>query len=186
MYNVTRMKNTYTQTTASTQNVEGKLETNYPFEGVNLSDEQLASAIETINQLKAILPQIPGLTPLDRKRLSKLGQKSRGFVDAAIEAVRKDPGLLPRSISVEDLVQQDNLHRQISMVETHLAELQARLEDALCVIGNRIYGSCLTVYAVWDKTMVGRAKMPEQKALLKQRFATKKASRSAGKPTEGQ
>jgi hypothetical protein len=70
--------------TASTQVVVGKLETNYPFEGVNLSDAQLASAIETINQLKAILPQIPGLTPLDRKRLSKLGQKSRGFVDAAI------------------------------------------------------------------------------------------------------
>ena len=83
-------------------------------------------------------------------------------------------------------MEQDKLHRQISMVETHLAELQARLNDALCVIGNRIYGSCLTVYAVWDKTMVGRAKMPEQKALLKQRFATKKASRSAGKPTEGQ
>lgn len=180
------MQDAYIQATASTQNVEGKLETNYPFEGVNLSDAQVASAIETINQLKAILPQMPGLTPLDRKRLSKLGQKSRGFVDAAIEAVRKDSGLLPRSISVEDLMEQDKLHRQISMVETHLAELQARLDDALCVIGNRLYGSCLTAYAVWDKTIVGRAKMPEQKALLKQRFAPKKASRSADKAIEGQ
>lgn len=180
------MNTTYTTATASTQNVEGKLETNYPFEGVNLSDAEVASAIETINKLKGILPQMPGLTPLDRKRLSKLGQKSRGFVDAAIEAVRKDSGLLPRSISVEDLMEQDKLHRQISMVETHLAELQARLDDALCVIGNRLYGSCLTVYAVWDKTIVGRAKMPEQKALLKQRFAPKKASRSADKSTEGQ
>lgn len=180
------MINTYTTATASTQNVEGKLEANYPFGGVQLSDGQVASAIETINQLKTILPPMPGLTPLERKRLSKLGQKSRGFVDAAIEAVRKDSGLLPRSISVEDLIQQDNLHRQISLVETHLAELQARLDDALCVIGNRIYGSCLTVYAVWDKTMVGRAKMPEQKALLKQRFTPKKGSRSAAKTTEAQ
>jgi hypothetical protein len=178
------MKSPYKTATASTQKVEGKLETNYPFEGVNLSDAQVASAIETINQLKAILPPMPGLTSLDRKRLSKLGQKSRGFVDAAIEAVRKDSGLLPRSISVEELLEQDKLHRQISMVETHLAELQARLDDALCVIGNRLYGSCLTVYAVWDKTIVGRAKMPEQKALLKQRFTPKKASRSADKSTE--
>ena len=45
------MQNAYKVKTASTQVVEGKLETNYPFEGVNLSDAQLVSAIETINLL---------------------------------------------------------------------------------------------------------------------------------------
>ncbi len=171
---------------ASTESVEGKLEANYPFEGTTLTDGQVASAIETINQLKAILPALPGLTPLERKRLSKLGQKSRGFADAAIEAVKADPGLLPRSISLESLIQQDALHRQLSLVETHVSELQARLEDALCLIGNHIFGTCRTVYTIWDKTIVGKAKMPEQKALLKQRFTSKKASRPGAKANNNQ
>jgi hypothetical protein len=48
-----------------------------------------------------LLSQLPNLTALktnERKHMSKLGSKSRGFVDLAIEAERKDQGVLPRSL----------------------------------------------------------------------------------------
>lgn len=185
MYFLHRMETTYTNATASTS-VEGQPETNYPFQGVSLTDAQVASSIETINQLKAILPPMPGLTPQERQRLSKLGQKTRGFADAAIEAAKKDPGLLPGGISLEALIQQDELHRRISLVETHVSDLLARLDDALLLIGNHVFGSCRAVYTVLDKTVVGKAKMPGQKALLKQRFAVKKANRPGTNNNNGQ
>ena len=171
--------------TSSTPAVEDHTEANYPFRGASLSDEQVAEAIATINRLKEILPAMPGLTPLERQRLSKLGERSRGFADAALEAVCKDPGLLPRSISLETLLEQDALHRKVSLVETHVSDLQARLDDALILIGNHVFGACRTVYTVWDKTVVGKAKMPEQKKLLKKRFTSKKASQPE-KNKEGQ
>jgi hypothetical protein len=179
------MKNEINTAPASTP-VEGQLESNYPFQGVSLTDAQVDSSIETIKELKAILPPMPGLTPQERQRLSKLGQKSRGFADLAIEAAKKDPGLLPGGISLAALVQQDELHRQISLVETHVSDLLARLEDALLLIGNHVFGSCRAVYTVLDKTVVGKAKMPGQKALLKQRFAIKKANRPGTSNTNGQ
>jgi hypothetical protein len=129
---------------------------------------------------------LPGLTPQERQSMSKLGQKTLGFAKAAIEAAKKDPGLLPAGIPLQALVQQDELHGRISLVETHVAELAARLDDALLIIGNHVFGACRAVYTVLDKTVVGKAKMPGQKALLKQRFKTKKAKQPGTGNTNGQ
>jgi hypothetical protein len=150
----------------------------YPYASVTLTDADLAAILNKINQLKGLLPQMPDLTPIERKRMSKLGTKTRGFVDLAIEMAKAEPGVLPQSISLDTFVAQDALLRDLSLVQTHVSDLKYKLDDALYLIGNYIYGVSRTVYAV-AKTPAAEARLQEQKAAMKQRFAKGK-SQSTG------
>lgn len=167
------MVNSTNTATTSTTVVEDNPGAKYPFANVTFTDGQLASAMTKLDELKGILPPMPDLTPTERRRMSRLGMKSRGFADLALEAAKADPGMLPQSISLETFVAQDELLRDLSLVQTHVASLKARLDDALLLVGNYIYGASRTVYAL-AKTPAAHAKLQEQKAAMKLRFVKKK------------
>jgi hypothetical protein len=146
----------------------------YPFASVTLSDADLAAILGKVNELKALLPAMPDLTPLERRRMSKLGTKTRGFADLALETAKADPGVLPQSISLDTFVAQDDLLQDLSLVQTRVTDVKSKLDDALFLIGNYIYGVSRVVYAVM-KTDAAKAKLQEQKAAMKQRFAKGKS-----------
>jgi hypothetical protein len=152
--------------------------TKYPFANVSLSKTDLAAAINKVNELKGVLPIMPDLTPNERQRMSKLGIKTRGFVDLALEAAKADPGILPQSISLGTFVTQDQLLRDLSLVQTHVTDLKFKLDDALLLTGNYIYGVSRTVYAL-AKTPAAKARLQEQQAAMKQRFAKNKSQTTA-------
>ena len=148
--------------------------TKYPFASVTLSDTDLTAIITKVNELKQLLPPMPDLTPTERQRMSKLGNKSRAFADLALETVKVDSGVLPQSVSVDTFVAQDELLRDLSLVQTHVTDLKFKLDDALLLIGNYVFGVSRTVYALM-KTPAAQAKLQEQKAAMKQRFAKVKS-----------
>lgn len=159
--------------TTSTPVVEDNPGSKYPFSAVSFTSEQVASVIGNINQLKTLLPAMPGLTPLERQRMSKLGLKTRGFADAALEAAKADPGILPQSISLDTFVAQDQLLRDLSLVQTHVSELKSRLDDSLLLVGNYVFGVARTLYAI-SKTDAAKAKLQEQRELMRQRFTSRR------------
>jgi hypothetical protein len=163
--------------------VENNPGTKYPFASVTLTDEDLASVIGKVNELKGLLPPMPDLTPKERQRMSKLGTKSRGFADLAIETAKADAGVLPQSVSLDTFLAQDRLLRDLSLVQTHVASLKSRLDDALLLVGNHVYGVSRVVYAVM-KTDAAKAKLQEQKTAMKQRFLTRKSQPAAGAVTQ--
>lgn len=154
----------------------------YPFASVSLSDGDLTAIITKVNELKGLLPLMPDLTPTERRRMSKLGSKSRGFADLAIETAKADPGVLPQSISLETLVAQDALLRDLSLVQTHVTDVKSKLDDALYQVGNYVFGASRVVYAVM-KTDAAKAKLQEQKSAMKARFARKKGQSTASVTT---
>jgi hypothetical protein len=77
-------------TQPATLAVDNNTDTRYAFGSASLSAEQLDEVISTINQVKSLLPSMPDLTPLERQRISKLGARTRGFADAALEAATHD------------------------------------------------------------------------------------------------
>lgn len=158
---------------ASIPVVEDNPGSKYPFSAVSFTSEQVASVITNINQLKAVLPVMPGLTPLERQRMSKLGLKTRGFADAALEAAKADPGILPQSISLDTFVAQDQLLRDLSLVQTHVSELKSKLDDSLLLVGNYVFGVARTLYAI-SKTDAAKAKLQEQRELMRQRFTSRR------------
>jgi hypothetical protein len=166
-----------TTTTTPPGVIETQPDPKHFFDGVTLGEEAAALVINKLNEVKALLPVLPNLTPLERRRKAKLGTKTRGFVEGAFETVRKDPGVLPASLSVGALDQQHQLYRSLSLIETHVADLAAKLSDGLLVSGNWNYQAALSIYAMF-KTPLARAKMPDQQAFLRQRFARKKKGQS--------
>ena len=168
------MQNTMqNQETAVTPVVADNPGTKYPFASVSLSDADLTAIINKVNELKGLLPPMPDLTPKERQRLSKLGTKSKGFTQIAIETAKTDPGVLPQSVSLDTLLAQDELMQDISLIQTHVSDVKAKLDDALYQIGNYIYGVSRVIYAVM-KTDAAKAKLQEQKAAMKQLFLKKK------------
>ena len=165
-------------TQPATLAVDNNTDTRYAVGSASLSAEQLDEVISTINQVKSLLPSMPDLTPLERQRISKLGARTRGFADAALEAAKADSGVLPQSIPLESFVGQDELLRGLSLVQTHVSDLKSKLDDSLLLIGNHIYSVSRTVYAMM-KTDAAKARLQEQKTLMKQRFVFKKTSQPA-------
>ena len=168
---------------ATTTTVADNPGSKYPFASVSLSDADLAAVLDKVNELKGILPPMPDLTPVERQRMSKLGSKSRGFTDLALETAKTDPGVLPQSISLDTFVAQDVLMRDLSLVQTHVSDLKSKLDDALFLIGNYIFGVSRVVYAVM-KTDAAKAKLQEQKAAMKQRFAKNKSQTSGSEKNQ--
>ena len=167
-----------TQNETATPVVADNTSTKYPFANVSFTNADLAAAINKVNELKGLLPLMPDLTPIERQRMSKLGIKTRGFVDLALEAAKADPGVLPQSISLDTFVTQDQLLRDLSLVQTHVTDLKFKLDDALLLAGNYIYGVSRTVYAL-AKTPAAQARLQEQQAAMKQRFAKNKSQTTA-------
>ena len=155
----------------------------YPFASVTLSDADLAAIIGKVSELKGLLPSMPDLTPKERQRISTLGSKSRGFADLAIETAKTDSGVLPQSVSLDTFVAQDNLLRDLSLVQTHVTDLKSKLDDALLLVGNYVYGVSRVVYAVM-KTDVAKARLQEQKLAMKQRFAKNKSQTTGANTTQ--
>jgi len=160
--------------TSTTAPVADNPGSKYPFASVSFTDADLVAVLNKVNELKGILPPMPDLTPVERQRMSKLGSKSRGFADLALETAKADPGVLPQSISLDTFAAQDALLRDLSLVQTHVSDLKSKLDDALFLIGNYIFGVSRVVYAVM-KTDAAKAKLQEQKNAMKQRFAKNKS-----------
>ena len=162
-----------TNQTSTTPVVADNPGSKYPFASVSLSDADLTAIINKVNELKQLLPPMPDLTPKERQRLSKLGTKSRGFAQLAIETAKADPGVLPQSVSLGTLVAQNDLMEDISLIQTHVSDVKSKLDDALYQIGNYVYSVGRVIYAVM-KTDAAKAKLQEQKAAMKQLFLKKK------------
>jgi hypothetical protein len=175
---------TKTTSTPSTNTTSESADTTggrYPFAGITLSQAEMNQILKTLQQLRDSLPAMPDLTPSERKRISKLGTRSRGFANTAIEAAKADPGVLPQSISLQRLLSQEDLLSDMSLIQTHLADIKSKLDDSVLLIGNHIYSVCRTIYAVM-KTDAAKAKMQEQQAVMKQRFkVTRKKSQPEAK-----
>jgi hypothetical protein len=167
-------------TTSTTGVIEKQPDSKYIFDGAVISPEVVSQVITKINEAKALLPNMPNLTSLERRRHAKLGTKSLGFVHGAFEAAKKDPGVLPGSLSVQSIKQQEDLYEALSLLEAHASDFNAKLGDALLMTGSFSYSVALSIYQMF-KTPIAKAKMPEQQAFLRQRFA-RVAKKKADQP----
>jgi len=71
---------------------------------------------------------------------------------------------------LETLLAQDELMKNLSLIQAHLSDMKSKVDDALLVSGNWLFGATRSIYAVL-KTPAACTRMPEQQDALKQRFA---------------
>lgn len=118
----------------------------YPKEPEPLSQAQRDSINGSLNTIQENLGFLVSLTPMERKRLPKMGERSRGFVEDAIEAGIRNPGMLPRSLEPEEMRNQLELTDQVRGIAASVAQLNERLTDTLTLLGSQLFEDARLVY----------------------------------------
>ena len=136
------------------------------------------AAIQTIRQK---LPFLIDLTPEERHTLPKIGEKSRGFVEQALQVAEQNPDILPRTFDVGEMRNDVELYSALSSVQTAVSQLNELVDDTVMAVGSVAYASALLVYQFARAAGKGAA-LDTALDGLAQRFARKSRSAPAAKP----
>lgn len=167
--------NTMTSTQqGSTTTVEQNNNSNpgYAFDVATLNPAQLAEALATFKSFLGKMPPLVTLSDKQRRRIPRVGIRTRGFLELFIEAAQADPTILPAGITLEKFMDQVDLFNGLSLIQTNVADCNTALADSTLAVGAELYATARSGYAML-KTPAGASKVQEQKALMRQRFVTK-------------
>jgi hypothetical protein len=136
------------------------------------------AAIETIRQK---LPFLIDLTIEERRALPRFGEKSRGFVEQALQVAEQNPGILPITFDVGEMRNDVELLSALSSVLIAVSQLNELVDDTVMAVGSDAYAAGLLVYQFARAAGKGSA-LDSALEGLAQRFARKSRSTPAAKP----
>jgi hypothetical protein len=135
------------------------------------------AAIQTIRQK---LPFLIDLTTEERRTLPRIGDKSRGFVEQALQVAEQNPDILPRTFDVGEMRNDVELLSALSSVHTAVSQLNELIDDTVMAVGSEAYAASLLVYQFARSAGKGSA-LDTALDALGQRFARKSRSTPAAK-----
>jgi hypothetical protein len=106
--------------------------------------EAVLAAVQTIRQK---LPFLIDLSIEERRRLPKMGDTGRAFVERALTVATQNPDILPRSFDVDEFRRDADLLAAFQPVAAALAQLQELVDDTLLEVSGEAYASALAVYS---------------------------------------
>lgn len=137
---------------------------------LELGSEALAAIDAALATLEQQLSGLKGLTVTQRRKLTKMGQKSEAFCRQAVVAFAENPGVLPRNFDLEayarDLTALDLLRPRAQRV----ARLHERMRDSEIALGSDLMVNSLEGYAVMKVAGKGEG-LRSLRQMLSARFA---------------
>ncbi|MET0621695.1 MAG: hypothetical protein ABW250_01815 [Pyrinomonadaceae bacterium] len=141
-----------------------------------LGEAERQGVFAALQTLRQKLPFLVDLTPEERRALPRFGDKSRGFVEQALQVAEQNPDILPRTFDVEEMRKDVELFSALSSVQTAVSQLNELVDDTVMAVGSEAYAAALLVYQYTRAAGKGTA-LDSALDGLSQRFARK--SRSA-------
>jgi hypothetical protein len=138
----------------------------------SLSADDQADILAALATVREKLPFLLGLTPDQRRSLCRMGDKSRAFVDKALELATQNTDLMPRCLDVEEMRRDLELVEALYPVLFSIGQLKELIEDTYLLAGSEAYSAARTAYnsaRVNGKTM-GLTEAVDQ---MGQRFSRK-------------
>lgn len=111
-----------------------------------LTEAQLDSINGSLTTIDSQLTFLVGITPIERRRLAKMGQKTRAFVKDAIAAGIRNPSMLPRSLDPDKMRGKMTLTDQLRELHARTCQLAERLGDTLTLAGSEMYEDARLIY----------------------------------------
>jgi hypothetical protein len=152
---------------------------------ISTADKQtILQQLVTIKQTLAPILSV-SLTPEERQALPKMGDKSREFVDKALDYAVKNPDLVPPYLSIQEALKDYQLVSDLKEMARELSTLSQSVNDALMVAGAEAYEAALIFHA--SVKGASRTNSPGSEAIyedLVKRFPF--GSRKIGKATKDQ
>jgi hypothetical protein len=144
---------------------------------------QVKNLVQQANNI--LLPYVTPLTPLERRTIAKMGEKTLSFVEKAHEAAVENPNLVPPFLNMASFnIDFADAHNLWSL---HLAtnQLHENVDDTTMTAGSEAYQASLIFYN--SVKMAARQDIPGAKAIyeeLKKRFPGPKRKNSGNDETE--
>jgi hypothetical protein len=138
-----------------------------PYQDINttLSDADLQEIQQAIDLIQNKLSFRVTLTPDERKRLYKMGDKRLAFVQNSLNAAQNNRNILPASFDLDGFHNDYRLASSLTDLLMRLTQLTEQVDDTLMAVGCEAMSSSLTVY---DYVKTAAKKTPGMKAIAEQ------------------
>lgn len=113
----------------------------------SLAPAAATAFLQHLADAEALLPFLLDLSPEERASLPKMGDKSRAFVERALELGRQDDSFLPRNLDLDAYAQDLALWRDLEPLQLRAARLLELVADTQLLAGSEAYLAALEVYA---------------------------------------
>jgi hypothetical protein len=143
-----------------------------------LPQADVDAVMAAITTMKQKLPFITDLTADERKMMPKLGDKSRAFVEKALELATQNQGFLPRDFDVEEMRKDVTLFKSMYAIQQALTKMSEQVNDTVTAAGSEAYVAALLVYNYARSSGIGTAGLDAVVDELGARFARKSKTKT--------
>ena len=114
---------------------------------IQISKEDLKAVLEYSKGIDDIMKKyIIALSPDERQRKAKMGEKSVNFVEKVAEYAASNPELVPSYMKVEDLIIDFKAVSDLTSIFRPTEQLASGLNDTTLLCGSEAYTNALVFY----------------------------------------
>jgi hypothetical protein len=137
---------------------------------LNFTDVQLAAIDSAIAELERQLTGLVALTVADKRRATKLGEKSEHFCRQALRMLGENPQLIPPNLDLNDALSDLNARDALRPRLMRLKRLMERGEDTDFALGSDAMAAAMRGYSLL-KAVSGKEGLDQLRRELGTRFA---------------
>jgi hypothetical protein len=149
-----------------------------------LSQADLDAVIAILNSAREKLPFLLDLTPEERNRLPKFGDKSQAFAEKALTLAKQNPDMVPKGFDVSEMERDFELFKSLRSLLTAVGKFVEEVEDTAAAAGSETYAAALLIYRFARTESEATAGLEAAADDLAQRFARKSRSLKTPPPAE--
>jgi len=144
-----------------------------------LSPDEVAEILESLEAIRQKLSFLVGLSPIERRRIAKMGHKSQTFVVKALDAATQYTDLMPACLDIEEARRDLALFEALHPVLQSINQLKELVEDTQTIAGSEAYAAARVAYS--SIKTVGRSRgLDEVVSDLARQFQRTRRERSEG------
>jgi uncharacterized protein YejL (UPF0352 family) len=119
-----------------------------PYENISatITPEKLQEIKAAIATIHANMPFLVSLTPDERRKRVKMGDKSLAFVNNSLSVTQNNSEVVPASFNIAEFNRDYQLTIALTEVLNLLEQLTEKVDDTLMAVGSESMASSLLVY----------------------------------------
>lgn len=112
----------------------------------NLTVEKKDQLLQLLKEIETGLDFTLNLKPLERRTINKMGDRSKPFVDKALEIVSQNSELIPEYLDKDEFRKYYDLSQYLFSLLILMAKLTEKIEDTMFVAGAQAVDWSLKLY----------------------------------------
>lgn len=147
----------------------------------HLSQVQMNDILAVIDDLKQKMDCLIDLDTEQRKGLLVMGDRSKAFVDRALEVAKNHSDILPRRFDLDEYERDVKLAANLARIQDTLLPFMNMLDDSVLAAGSDAYSQSLEVYAYAKAAGTGDG-LDEIRRSMSRRFSKKRTASQEPEP----